>query len=97
MEQSINLDVTIDESLAEFVGDERKIKQILLNLLSTPSSSRRREDGSELTPSRSMARSRSQSMTPASESLRRIKQGSSRSFVRCEATMLTRRKGLDWG
>ena len=30
----ITLDVTIDERLGEFVGDERKIKQILLNLLS---------------------------------------------------------------
>ena len=30
----INLDVTVDERLGEFVGDERKIKQILLNLLS---------------------------------------------------------------
>ena len=30
----INLDVTIDERLGEFVGDERKLKQILLNLLS---------------------------------------------------------------
>ena len=30
----INLDVTIDERLGDFVGDERKIKQILLNLLS---------------------------------------------------------------
>jgi signal transduction histidine kinase len=30
----INLDVTIDESLGDFVGDERKIKQVLLNLLS---------------------------------------------------------------
>jgi signal transduction histidine kinase len=30
----INLDVAIDERLGEFVGDERKIKQILLNLLS---------------------------------------------------------------
>jgi signal transduction histidine kinase len=30
----IGLDVTIDEHLGEFVGDERKIKQILLNLLS---------------------------------------------------------------
>jgi GAF domain-containing protein len=30
----IGLDVTIDERLGEFVGDERKIKQILLNLLS---------------------------------------------------------------
>ena len=30
----INLDVTVDERLADFTGDERKIKQILLNLLS---------------------------------------------------------------
>jgi GAF domain-containing protein len=30
----INLDVRVDERLGEFVGDERKIKQILLNLLS---------------------------------------------------------------
>jgi signal transduction histidine kinase len=30
----INLDVTVDERLGDYVGDERKIKQILLNLLS---------------------------------------------------------------
>jgi two-component system, NtrC family, sensor kinase len=30
----INLDVTVDEHLGDFIGDERKIKQILLNLLS---------------------------------------------------------------
>jgi signal transduction histidine kinase len=30
----INLDLDVDERLGEFVGDERKIKQILLNLLS---------------------------------------------------------------
>ena len=30
----INLDVRVDERLGDFVGDERKIKQILLNLLS---------------------------------------------------------------
>ena len=30
----INLDVTVDERLGDFVGDERKIKQVLLNLLS---------------------------------------------------------------
>jgi signal transduction histidine kinase len=30
----INLNVTVDERLGDFVGDERKIKQILLNLLS---------------------------------------------------------------
>ena len=28
----INLDVTVDERLGDFVGDERKIKQVLLNL-----------------------------------------------------------------
>jgi signal transduction histidine kinase len=52
----ITLDVTIDERLGEFVGDERKIKQIFLNLLSntvkfTPEGGRiginaRRADGS---------------------------------------------------
>src|SRR4030095_15590435 len=30
----INLDVVVDERLGDFVGDERKIKQVLLNLLS---------------------------------------------------------------
>jgi signal transduction histidine kinase len=30
----INLDVTMDEGLEDFVGDEQKIKQVLLNLLS---------------------------------------------------------------
>jgi GAF domain-containing protein len=30
----INLDVTVDDRLGDFVGDERKIKQVLLNLLS---------------------------------------------------------------
>jgi len=30
----INVDVTVDERLGDFVGDERKIKQVLLNLLS---------------------------------------------------------------
>jgi GAF domain-containing protein len=52
----INLDVTVDERLGDFVGDERKIKQVLLNLLSnavkfTPEGGRiginaRRADGS---------------------------------------------------
>ena len=31
---SVTVDVDVDERLGEFVGDERKIKQILLNLLS---------------------------------------------------------------
>jgi GAF domain-containing protein len=34
IKHGINLDVTVDERLGDFVGDERKIKQILLNLLS---------------------------------------------------------------
>ena len=31
---AITLDLAVDERLGDFVGDERKIKQILLNLLS---------------------------------------------------------------
>ncbi|HJU62340.1 MAG TPA: GAF domain-containing protein, partial [Candidatus Binatia bacterium] len=34
LKHGINLDVTVDERLGDFVGDERKIKQVLLNLLS---------------------------------------------------------------
>jgi GAF domain-containing protein len=34
IKHGINLDVTVDERLGDFVGDERKIKQVLLNLLS---------------------------------------------------------------
>src|SRR5512145_3522582 len=34
IKHGINLDVKVDERLGEFMGDERKIKQILLNLLS---------------------------------------------------------------
>jgi signal transduction histidine kinase len=34
VKHGITLDVTVDERLGDFVGDERKIKQILLNLLS---------------------------------------------------------------
>jgi signal transduction histidine kinase len=34
VKHGINLDVNIDDRLGEYVGDERKIKQILLNLLS---------------------------------------------------------------
>ena len=32
--RAITLDLSVDERLGDFVGDERKIKQILLNLLS---------------------------------------------------------------
>ena len=31
----IKLDLTIDERLGDFIGDERKIKQILVNLFPT--------------------------------------------------------------
>jgi signal transduction histidine kinase len=34
IKHGINLEVTVDDRLGDFVGDERKIKQILLNLLS---------------------------------------------------------------
>jgi signal transduction histidine kinase len=34
VKHGINLEVSVDERLGDFVGDERKIKQILLNLLS---------------------------------------------------------------
>jgi signal transduction histidine kinase len=34
VKHGINLDVRVDERLGDFIGDERKIKQILLNLLS---------------------------------------------------------------
>ena len=40
--------------LGDFVGDERKIKQILLNLLSNAVKLTPREDGSEFTPGRLM-------------------------------------------
>ena len=92
----INLDVTVDERLGDFVGDERKIKQILLNLLSnavkfTPEGRRM-----ALTPGRVTARWKSRSVTPASVSPRRIRRRSSRNFARWEATMLTRRKERGW-
>ena len=41
----IALDVAVDDRLGDFLGDERKIKQILLNLLSNAVKSRPRGDG----------------------------------------------------
>ena len=93
----INLDVTIDERLGDFVGDERKIKQILLNLLSNAVKFTPEGDGLVLTPGRLMVRWKFQSATPASALPRRIRRTSSKSFARSAATMLTRRKALALG
>ena len=93
----INLDVRVDERLGDFVGDERKIKQILLNLLSnavkfTPEGGRigisaRQADGAvEI-----------RSVTPASASRPRIRQRFSRNFARWDPTMPTRQRVRDWG
>ena len=78
----ITLDVAVDDRLGDFLGDERKIKQILLNLLSnavkfTPEGGR-----IELTPGRLTARWKSQSVTPASASPRKTSRRSSKSFAR---------------
>jgi hypothetical protein len=88
----INLDVTVDERLGDFVGDERKIKQILLTFFPMPLSSPRREDGSELTRGKPTAQWRFRSVTPGSGSRLRTRQRSSRNFAKWEATMLTRGK-----
>ena len=88
----INLDVTVDERLGDFVGDERKIKQILLNLLSNAVKFTPEEVGSESTPGKLMALWRFQSAIPASASPRKTRQRSSKNFARSEVTMLTRRK-----
>ena len=93
----INLDVTVDERLGEFVGDERKIKQILLNLLSnavkfTPEGGRigikaRQADGSvEISVSDT-------GIGIAPEDQARIFE----EFRRWEATMLTRSEGTGLG
>jgi signal transduction histidine kinase len=78
----INLDVTIDKRLGDFIGDERKIKQVLLNLLSnavkfTPEGGR-----IGISAGRLMAQWRSQSVTPGSGSRLRTRQRSSRNFAR---------------
>jgi signal transduction histidine kinase len=89
---AITLDLSVDERLGDFVGDERKIKQILLNLLSnavkfTPEGGR-----IGLKRGKPMVLWKFQSATPASVSPRRTKQGSSRNFARWEATTLIKRK-----
>jgi signal transduction histidine kinase len=91
----INLDVTIDERLGDFVGDERKIKQILLNLLSntvkfTPGGGRigiaaRQADGSvEISVSDTGI-----GISPEDQA------NIFEEFGRSEATTLTREKGQD--
>ena len=93
----INLDVTVDERLGDFLGDERKIKQILLNLLSnavkfTPEGGRigihaRQANGSvEISVSDTGI-----GISPEDQAK------SSRNFARSEATTLTRERGPDLG
>ena len=93
----ITLDVTVDERLGDFVGDERKIKQILLNLLSnavkfTPEGGRiginaRQTDGSvEISVSDT-------GIGIAPEDQPKI----SRNFARWEPTMRTRVEGTGLG
>ena len=89
----IKLDVMIDERLGDYFGDERKIKQILLNLLSnavkfTPEGGQIRINARQLT-----GQCKSRSAIPASASLLRIRQGSSRSFAKWEATTRIKVKG----
>ena len=48
--RGIRLSCTIDERLGMIGGDERKVKQVLLNLLPMPSNSRRKGDGSTSAP-----------------------------------------------
>ena len=50
----INLDVTVDERLGDFVGDEGRSNRFFSTFFPTLLSSRRREDGSELTRGRQM-------------------------------------------
>ena len=93
----INLDVIVDERLGDFVGDERKIKQILLNLLSnavkfTPEGGR-----IGINARQAEARWRFQSATRALALPQRTKQRSSRNFARWGLTMLIRWKGRDLG
>jgi GAF domain-containing protein len=95
IKHGINLDVTLDERLGDFVGDERKIKQILLNLLSNavkfaPEGGRigiiaRQVDNKvEISVSDTVSASR-----------RKTSQGSSRSFAKWAPTQRTRAKERD--
>ena len=93
----ITLDVTIDDRLGDFVGDERKIKQILLNLLSNAVKFTPEGGGSGLRPGRLTVRWRSRSVTLVSASRQRTSQGSSRSFARWAPTMHTRSREPDLG
>jgi signal transduction histidine kinase len=90
----INLDVTVDERLGDFVGDERKIKQILLNLLSNAVKSPP-EGGRIGIIARQVDGGKSQSVTPASALRQRTSQRSSRNFVRWAPTIHTRSRGPD--
>ena len=95
VKHGITLDVDVDDRLGEYVGDERKIKQILLNLLSnavkfTPEGGRititanKTDNGAEISVSDTGI-----GIPPANN------RRSLRSFAKWAVIMLTRRKALD--
>lgn len=91
----ITLEVEVDDRLGAFVGDERKIKQILLNLLSnavkfTP-------EGGRIAsmPGRSTGQWKSQSVILVSALLPRTNQGYSKSFARWASTIRTKSRAPD--
>jgi nitrogen-specific signal transduction histidine kinase len=68
VKHGITLDVDVDDRLGEYVGDERKIKQILLNLLSNAVKFTPREAESASRPTRQTMARRSRSVTQESVS-----------------------------
>jgi signal transduction histidine kinase len=97
VKHGITLDVDVDERLGEYVGDERKIKQILLNLLSNAVKFTPREAGSPSRPTRQTRARRSRLVIRVSVFRQLNNRRSLRSSARWVAIMLTRRKELDWG
>ena len=91
------LDVSVDDRLGPFVGDERKIRQVLLNLLSnavkfTPEGGRVAVRACPPT-----ARWRSRCPTPASASRPRTRRRSSRSSARSGTDYARKREGTGLG